>query len=313
MKMITLKKYISSLKEEWDKLVKRSKNGIFLLNRDYMDYHSDRFIDFSLMIYRKEKLVALFPANINDSIIYSHQGLTNGGLIYINELSATDVLEIFNSIVQYYKENKVEKIIYKPIPYIYSTYPAQEDLYALFKNNAKLIGCNISSTILLGNNLKFIESRKSGIRKAKKNGLVYSDSVNFDSFWNILNSNLASKHGAKPVHSLSEINYLHSLFPDNIKLYLMHKQDDIVAGVVLYLNRDVVHVQYISANTEGKELGALDMLFDYLINDLYKDYAYFDFGQSTEQLGNYLNENLLFQKEGFGGRGVVYNIYEIDL
>jgi hypothetical protein len=311
--MITLKKYNSTLKEEWNTLLAQSKNGTFLLNRDYMDYHSDRFIDDSLMIYRKEKPIALFPANIQEAVVYSHQGLTYGGLIYINQLSATDVLEIFNMILRYYSENNITKIIYKPIPYIYSTYPAQEDLYALFRNNATVIGSNISSTILLGNKLKFIESRKSGIRKAKNNELIYLDSVDFDAFWDILNSNLGTKHGVTPVHSLSEIKYLHDLFPENIKLYLVKKQDTVVAGTVLYLNKNVVHVQYISANPEGKELGALDLVFDSLINDLYKDYTYFDFGQSTEQMGNYLNENLLFQKEGFGGRGVVYNIYEIDL
>ena len=77
--------------------------------------------------------------------------------------------------------------------------------------------------------------------------------------------------------------------------------------------KQIVHVQYISANYEGKELGALDMLFDYLINTQYKEYDYFDFGQSTEQMGNFLNENLLFQKEGFGGRGVIYPVYEINI
>jgi hypothetical protein len=30
-------------------------------------------------------------------------------------------------------------------------------------------------------------------------------------------------------------------------------------------------------------------------------------------MGNYLNESLIFQKEGFGGRGVVYNIYELNV
>lgn len=75
----------------------------------------------------------------------------------------------------------------------------------------------------------------------------------------------------------------------------------------------VVHTQYISANLEGKEIGALDLLFDYLINTEYSNYKIFDFGQSTENNGIYLNESLIFQKEGFGGRGVVYDIYEYEL
>lgn len=309
----TIKNYSSSLLNEWNNFIDMTKNGTFLFNRNYMDYHSDRFFDYSLMIYKKEKLIALFPANIKDNVIYSHQGLTYGGLLYSTKLSLTDILELFEIIICYYKEKKINELVYKAIPYIYSQYPSQEDLYALFKYNAKLIGCNISSAILLKYKLKFLESRKSGIRKAKSKNIVYEFSEDFCSFWEILNSNLGTKYEVKPVHSLDEIKYLYNLFPENIKLYIAKNEDKILAGTVLYINRNVVHTQYITASLEGKESGALDILFDYLINVKYKEFEYFDFGQSTEQMGIYLNENLLFQKEGFGGRGVVYNIYRIEL
>ena len=41
--------------------------------------------------------------------------------------------------------------------------------------------------------------------------------------------------------------------------------------------------------------------------------AIFDFGISTEQGGRYLNEGLIFQKEGFGARTVVYDTYELNI
>jgi hypothetical protein len=311
--MFEIKLYTSQSKAEWDEFVDESKNGTFLFKRNYMEYHSDRFIDSSLMIYKKEKLVALFPANITDNIIYSHQGLTYGGLIYTNKLSVTDILIIFDILIRHYKENNVEKIIYKAIPYIYAIYPSQEDLYALYRNNAKLTGCNISSVIYQKNKLKFSDLRKRGIKKAKKNNLICSLSENFEYFWSILNDNLISRYNKYATHSLEEIKYLYNRFPNNIKLHTINLENNVLGGVVVYLIRYVVHVQYISASPEGKELGALDMLFDYLINDVYKDYDYFDFGQSTEKMGNYLNESLIFQKEGFGGRGVIYNIYELDI
>lgn len=311
--MISITRYTDLLKEEWDRFIETSKNGTFLFFRNYMDYHSDRFTDNSLLIYRKEKLAAVFPANRKDSILYSHQGLTYGGLIYTDKISATDILAIFEALILYCKENSIEKIVYKAIPYIYSTYPAQEDMYALFKNKAELVGCHLSSTIPLKNKLKFIESRKSGIRKANNNQLKCYESTEFDAFWKILEMNLVSKYEVKPVHSVKEIQYLHQSFSNNIKLYVVKKGEDIIAGTVLYIYKHIVHVQYISANCEGRELGALDLLFDYLINVEYKEYDYFDFGQSTEQMGNFLNENLLFQKEGFGGRSVIYPIYELTI
>ena len=48
-------------KEEWDAFVKTSKNGTFLFERDYMDYHKERFTDASLMIYNDNRLCALLP------------------------------------------------------------------------------------------------------------------------------------------------------------------------------------------------------------------------------------------------------------
>jgi len=311
--MISITRYTESFKKDWDSFIETSKNSTFLFFRDYMDYHSDRFTDNSLLFYRKEKLTAVFPANRKDNSLYSHQGLTYGGLIYSNKISAMDVLDMFETLIQYCLNNHIEKIVYKAIPYIYSTYPAQEDLYALFRNNAELIGCHLSSTIPLKNKLKFIESRKSGVRKANNNQLKCCESTDFNLFWNILEANLGSKYEVKPVHSVEEIQHLHRLFPNNIKLYMVKKGEDVVAGTVLYIYKHIVHVQYISANYEGKELGALDMLFDYLINVEYKEYDYFDFGQSTEQMGNFLNENLLFQKEGFGGRAVVYPVFELRI
>jgi len=311
--MIEINKYENKYKNEWNYFIDISKNGTFLFNRNYMDYHSDRFIDYSLMIYQKGKLVAVFPANIQDDIVYSHQGLTYGGLIYINKLSMIDILNIFDVLKNYCREGKFKRIIYKAVPYIYSTYPAQEDLYALFRNDAKLVSCNLSSTISLVNKVNFIESRKSGIRKAIKNNLTCTVSNDFDCFWDILSNNLKAKYDINPVHSLQEIEYLHSLFPENINLFIVKKQKDLVAGTVLYISKRVVHVQYISASPEGQKLGALDLLFDYLINNKYFYFDYLDFGYSTEKMGYYLNEKLLFQKEGFGGRGIAYNIYELNI
>ncbi len=132
-------------------------------------------------------------------------------------------------------------------------------------------------------------------------------------FWKILDDNLTNKYGTKPVHTLSEIEYLHSRFPDNIKLYLAFSDEQVLGGTVMYLTKNVLHTQYISASILGKESGALDLLFDELINKIFVDIPVFDFGQSTEQMGNVLNESLIFQKEGFGGRGVVYDIYKYTL
>jgi len=311
LKMLELKVYRKENMQDWDSLIKRSKNGTFLFLRSYMDYHSHRFSDLSFMIYRKGKIEGVLPGNIANKIYYSHQGLSYGGLVLTEKISVSEVLIIFELLNKELRNRGVEKVIYKPIPYIYHKMPSQEDIYALFKMGAIKIACNISSTIYQRNKLNFIESRKSGIRKSKKFNVEFIESNRFDLFWPILNENLTNKYEKNAVHSLEEISYLHDQFPNSIKLYLASINQRIVAGTVLYLMDNVIHVQYISANEEGKSTGALDMIFDKLINDIYKEYPIFDFGQSTEDNGYYLNENLIFQKEGFGGRGVVFDTYEI--
>lgn len=314
--MFEIKRYTAADSQQWNKFVKESKNGTFLFDRNYMDYHSDRFKDYSLMVFRKGALYAVLPANIKDNKVYSHQGLTYGGLIMSRKACTSEIVEVFSLINDLLKSDGIESVIYKPTPYIYHSIPAQEDLYALFKlTNARIIGRNISSTIYQSNKIKFIESRKSGIRKARNNGLEVKESSDFSEFWEILTNNLMTNHGVKPVHSLDEMTLLANRFPDKIKLYTVGSDAlGVLGGTVIYeTNSQVIHTQYISANLEGKESGALDLLFDHLINEVYVNYPIFDFGQSTEEMGKVLNNSLIFQKEGFGGRGVLYDIYEYSI
>lgn len=311
--MFDIKIYDPEKMNLWDQFVQSAKNSTFLFERKYMDYHSDRFSDMSLMIYKKDTLCALFPANRSGNLLYSHQGLTYGGLLLSFKISAEDVLLIFQYINSFLKDLGIVKVIYKAMPWIYHVSPAAEDLYALFRLQARLVGRNLSSTICRSHVLKFTESRKSGIRKAIRNNIMIEESDDFDSFWKILSDNLNQKYGTSPVHNIDEIKLLHERFPDQIKLFVALLGQNVIAGSVIYVTKQVVHTQYISANSIGKELGALDLLFDYLINHEFLSYPYFDFGQSTEGYGLFLNQSLIFQKEGFGGRGVVYDIYEYDL
>jgi len=313
--MFKIERYTQKKEREWNDFVSRSKNGTFLLDRRYMDYHSDRFEDFSLMIYRKDQLYTLLPAHVGDNTtICSHKGLTYGGFIMNSKTSTSGLLETVQFMNEYLQLANITKIIYKPIPFIYHILPSQEDLYALFRcYQIKTIGCNIASTIFQKNKIKYDNSRKYGVHKAFTLGLTIVESDNFAAFWDILQNNLENKYNAQPVHTLDEIRLLRSRFPENIKLYLVQKENTFVGGTVIYITKQVVHAQYASASPEGKESGALDLLFDYLINQKYTNYPYFDFGTSNEQMGNFLNENLISQKEGFGARGIVNHIYELSL
>lgn len=309
-----IRRYRREDKELWNSFVSKARNVTFLFDRNYMDYHADRFDDNSFMFYHKGKLKAVLPANVAGDTLYSHQGLTYGGLLLDKKATVEDVLECFDSLNSWLRKNGISKVVYKALPWIYQQYPSQEDLYALtWKCKAQLISRDIASTIVVDNKLKFAESRKSGIRKALSLNIEVGESNDVDGFWHVLEDNLGNRYNAKPVHTASEMKLLMSRFPNNIKLYVAKMNGEIVGGTLIYVTPQVVHTQYISASVEGKKHGALDLLFDYIINKVYANCRYFDFGKSTEQGGAYLNEPLIFQKEGFGGRGVCYDWYQWEL
>jgi len=308
-----LVRYTEENHAEWDALVAKSRNGTFLMNRSYIDYHADRFQDCSFLVFKKDILEAVIPGNRKDDVFYSRQGLTYGGVISTENIMAADMLDIFRLLNDRVRQEGCSTVVYKPVPSIYHRMPAEEDLYVLFRNHAKLIGRQISSAIYQANKIPFIRSRKSGLRKAVRCGVQVQKSESFCAFWKILSDVLMSRYGVNPVHSLKEIELLHQRFPENIKLHLAVVDSQVVAGVVMYVNERVAHVQYIATTEEGKQCGALDLIFEHLINGVYLLIPVFEFGVSTEQGGLFLNESLIFQKEGFGGRGVVYDSYEYSL
>lgn len=300
--------------DEWNQFVSASKNGTFLFDRRFMDYHSDRFSDHSLMCYREGRLYALLPANEKGDTLVSHGGLTYGGLVTDSRCSAKGVLDTFTAINDYLRRQAIRRVVYKAIPWIYHQLPAEEDLYALTAVcHARLTIRDISSAIVATRRLKFTESRRSGLRKALKAGLRICESDDVDAFWHILNDNLTQKYAVSPVHTADELRLLQSRFPDHIKLWLVLDGDKPVGGTLLFLTPQVLHTQYISATPYGKQHGAIDLLFDHLINNIYASYPYIDFGKSTVSDSADLNEQLIFQKEGFGARAVCYDTYEYEL
>ena len=312
--MFEIKRYSAAEKEIWNAFVAQARNATFLFDRNYMDYHSDRFKDHSLMFYKNGKLHSLLPANQDGDTLCSHGGLTYGGLILDSHATAADILQLFADLNEYLKANGIHQVYYKPIPWIYQQIPSQEDLYALINVcQAKPVVRNIASVIDMSHPLKWSRDRHYGANKARTEGIIVEESEDFAAFWKILEDNLMRTYQAKPVHTLEEIQLLKSRFPEQIKLYVAKKGAEIMGGSLLYITPQVVHSQYISATPEGKHAHAIDAIFRKILKEDYKDCRYFDFGTSNEQQGKVLNTSLIYQKEGFGGRGVVYDTYEWDI
>src|SRR5690606_10252181 len=277
-----------------------------------MEYHSDRFEDHSLLIFKNGKVLALLPANISEKTLHSHQGLSYRGLLLNEKIKLKEVAEIFQTLLQFLDANGIEKLHIKLLPKIYNTLPSDELDYLLFITEAKLLRNDILSVIDNKNPLKIASNRLEGVKKAQKNNLRIEEGNDFELFWDkILIPNLALRHDALPVHSVGEIFQLATYFPKNILQFNVFKGREIVGGATIFETENVAHIQYISANEDKQQLGTLDFLFEFLISERFKEKRYFDFGTSNENQGKNINEGLLYWKECFSARSISQQFFEV--
>lgn len=311
-------RYDSSRRREWDAFVDNSSNGVFLFKRGYMDYHSDRFRDCSLMAYYKGKLRACLPANIEpDGTLVSHGGLTYGGWIFPRaHFDGNKVLELFEAWIEWCRAQGFCAVVYKPMPWVLSPMPAQEDLYALWHVGFALRWRLLSSAIFLDNNPGFNMAKRQQLREARGYAAVkVGESNRWSDFHAVLCSCLASRHQASPVHSLAELELLHSRFPKNIRLFVATDSADgdaILAGTVIFDTGFTAHTQYMATSPRGREMRALTLLIDSLLHDTFAGRRIFDFGTSNLP-DKSLHDSLLEQKYSLGGRGAVYETYSLTL
>jgi hypothetical protein len=311
--MMEVVRYSAKYKPVWDAFVVSSKNGTFLLHRDYMEYHADRFTDHSLLFYKKGKLLALLPANEVNTEIHSHGGLTYGGIISDKRMKATTMLAIFEAMIRYYHGAGFTKLFYKTIPHIYHQAPAEEDLYALYRHSAILSKREVLSVVDLNSAISYSYLRKRKLQRVKTHPLRLQQSFAFADFMRVAQVLLQEKHHVKPAHSADEITRLTALFPDNIKLFTATESEAIVAGIIVYETPVAVHCQYISTTERGRAIAALDALTNYLLTEVYPHKKYLNFGSSVKRQLNTLNEGLIRNKESYGARTIVQDFYELAL
>lgn len=301
-------KYSSGESSRWNDFIIQARNSTFLFNRNYMDYHSCRFQDNSLMALRNDRLMGVLPANITeDRVLHSHQGLTYGGWILPKtHIDGADVLELMKATIDYCRASDIQALDYKPLPWIYAHAPAQDDIYALSRLGASISETSLTYSIDMLNPTGFNTMQRRHLRNALKLNPVISETSDIDGFWDLLALCLEERHATLPVHSASELRLLHSRFPENIRFFTISVpgRNTPDAGVCIFDTGRVAHAQYIATTKEGRHMNLLSPLFNHLISDIFTTCRYFDFGISTEAGGQILNEGLMRQKASYGSSGV---------
>jgi hypothetical protein len=305
--------YEAADRAAWDRLVDDSRSSHFLFRRDYMEYHRDRFDDASLVVESKGQPVALLPASRREGTVVSHGGLTFGGLISTPGLTTRRTVEALNEVMAQLARADADRLVYKAVPAIYHSMPAEEDLYALFIAGASLIRRDCSAALRPQDRLPYTKGRRTAVRQGREAGLEVGRDPAFAEFMGLEAEALQRRHGIVPVHTPEEMERLAAAFPDNIKLFTARRGGRLLGGVIVYETPTVAHAQYIAGSEEGYEDHALDVVVDFLIGEEYTQKRWFDFGISTTEEGRNLNTGLIRNKESFGARAVVYDTYGIDL
>jgi hypothetical protein len=312
---LTVRPYAAEERATWDSLVGSSRSGHFMFLRGYMEYHRDRFVDASLLVFDGEAAVAVLPASRDGGLTVSHGGLTFGGLVSEPKLTTRRTLDALAAVLDHLRNSGSTALVYKAVPHIYHRLPAEEDLYALFRLEANLVRRDCSVAIRADSRLRYTKGRRAALGQAAAAGLKLGRDPGIAEFMELESEALQRRHGVAPVHTAAEMCELADRFPDNIKLYTARQggDDGLLGGVLVYETDVVAHAQYIAGTEQGYAGHALDAVIDFLLAVEYEQKRWFDFGISTTDEGRELNTGLVRNKESFGARAVMYDTYRLEL
>lgn len=315
MNSYTIRKYQSTDFALWNAFINDATNATFLFHRDFMEYHKDRFEDYSLLIFEQSKLIAVLPANKVGNSIYSHQGLTYGGLVYMPKLKIEKVEKILDLVLCFFKSKQIDNFFLHPIPSFYAGNGNAAVDFFLIKKGAHLYRKEMNLVAHLNQKISISKSKLKHFRRIEMLDLEIVQETNFQPFWDqVLIPRLLHKHQTKPVHSLSEIQQLHNKFPEKIKQFSVYFKGEIIAGVTIFEFEKGVKSQYGATTKKGEKYRALDFLFISLLDNFQKKGKhFFDMGIVNEDNEKGFNAGLLNQKEELGCTVWNQDFYKITL
>src|SRR5690606_16891075 len=142
--MMTIQPYSPAFAPAWEEVVNHAINGTLMHSRSYLEYHRNRFLDASLLVYLDGSPVGVFPAHRIEDEVYSHQGLTYGGLVIHQDLKTERIIIALKEILRHYHSLQVTKVFIKEIPSFYGTSSLEWMPYCMFLLEAKRYRSDLS-------------------------------------------------------------------------------------------------------------------------------------------------------------------------
>lgn len=326
MDMYEILPYNKELDQRVDRFVNQeSVNGTFLQSRQFLNYHPEgRFVDRSFMLHKGGVIVAYFPGAEIDGEFVSHPGSTFGGPVIAKTCyNASQLKEILTQADQYLATNfKAARLKATPtlfaeespdlLDYMlehlgYSRYTELSSKNKLQNGMDVVAQCNRNQRRLWKDFNKFVETVPEGT-------VQYRDMTSEEDIATFYKFLVISKekHHTKPIHTLDDLMDLKQRLPENIRFKGLFCNGRYVCGMLQFVfpKTKVIHDQNISPD-ESFDLfhHTTPMNIMALQEAAQLGYHHFSWGISTEDRGNFLNEDLFHYKESFGAEGVVNASY----
>ncbi|MBK6364899.1 MAG: hypothetical protein IPN49_03180 [Saprospiraceae bacterium] len=302
-----IRKYETSDEKNWEDLVKKCKNPAFVLTRRFLQYHENKFDDYSLVVYNDNFLIAALPACRQENVWYAHPGLPFADLIMADRYKWTMTKDIVSKIISFLKEAGFTEMIVKIMPQMYKKLPGDEWLYYLRNYGARLFEQKLTTAIPL---IEYENIRKDVInisKQNKRNFIIKEAGDQLTDLYELMKKNMAEKYNSLPTHTLADLLKLQKLFPEKINCIAGFEGEELKGGIILFIYESVVKVQYIFSSQQ--------FLADVLLLktvELYRSgYTFIDLGTSNSLPNNEINYGVLQFKAKNGGKAFIVESYEL--
>jgi hypothetical protein len=321
-KRVTGSFYQSGEAAEWDRFVAISANGNLLHTRRFLDHHGRRFRDLSLVFRdsRKGHLVGVFPI-VGDEAGrpkgISHSGSSFGGIV---TLSPDPILtaEMLNISSRLLLANGFTGLHYKTTLTAFHRQPDDTDM--LFLTLAGHVAeFHLWSVIQVQQNFVVGERRRTAIRSTMRSGAsVHETDVagDYDTFYGMLERNLAERHERKPLHSFDQVMDLRERLAEHARLVIVSDggSEMLAATWVWDYGNGVWHSQYICSTAGGRRRYAVDLLLSGCTElAMRHGQRIYSLGRSSLADGWHVNQGLVKFKKGLGCGLVAQRHIELDL
>lgn len=289
---------------DWDGFVRTSRNGTIFHTRRFLSYHPEgRFEDHSLLFYEGDELAAVFPASLKEGLLYSHQGSSHGGFVVPTGTRIVRVQALGHALANYLDEHRYSCRVRMSDPFFDKG--QQDDLrFAMWSAGFDVDVYNYS----IYYDLHDVRPLSWQARTTLNRGLVMEEGghskLSRMFFHEMLSKLLMARYSEKLIHSLDEMDRLHELLGDDLKLYLAwDKGEKIVGGTWVFHTTDhTAHMFYtMSERVKGLYIGhCLVELTKQKVQEWWPGVRYLNYGTCSNDTRQ-LNAGLAEFKESFGG------------